>query len=170
MPMPSRTGAQRWPIVTAVPLSVREVPRRHSRLSPPKHKGSTSSGPTNSATLTTTATTASLPGLRSTQAASRPLNNRIMLAIRQRRERASALPHINRPSCLVAVLMPRSLPAYCHYSQTITLPLWVQGRLCVCVLCAYHPQHLLSRPSRRVGLTAEQRKPCCRKYKLTQVA
>jgi hypothetical protein len=129
--MPSRTGAQRWPIVSAVPLSVREVPRRHSRLSPPKHKGSTSSGPTNSATLTTMATTASLPGLRSTQATSRPLNNRIRLAILQRREHASAAPGTNRPSCRVAVLMLRSLPAYCQYPQTIPPPLLVQGRLCV---------------------------------------
>ena len=119
--MLSRTGAQRWPMVTAVPLSVREVPRRHSPL---KHKGSTSSGPTNSATLTTSATMASLPGLRSTQATSRPLNNRIRLAMPQRRERASAAPRTNRPSCRAPVLMSRSLPSLVDRLR----PHWVHRR------------------------------------------
>jgi hypothetical protein len=94
MPRPSRTGAQRRPIVTAAgPTSVWEAPRPRMRLSsPPKHKGSTSSGPTNCAELTTRASIASLPGLRSTHATSRPLNSRTRTAAR-RRGRASA------PSC-----------------------------------------------------------------------
>jgi hypothetical protein len=94
MPRPSRTGAQSRPIVTATgPTSVWEAPRPHMRLSsPPKHKGSTSSGPTNCAELTTRASMASLPGLRSTHATSRPLNSRTRTAGRQK-ARASA------PSC-----------------------------------------------------------------------
>src|SRR5215203_781411 len=94
MPRPSRTGAQRRPIVTAAgPTSVWEASGPHMRLSsPPKHRGSTSSGPTNCAELTTRASMASLPGSRRTHATSRPLNSRTRTAARQK-ARASA------PSC-----------------------------------------------------------------------
>src|SRR5215207_7139343 len=93
MPRPSRMGAQCCPLVTAGPTCAWEAPLPHIRLtSPPKHRGSTSSGPTNSAELTTRASMASLPSLRSTHATSRPLNSRTRTAAR-RRGRAPA------PSC-----------------------------------------------------------------------
>src|SRR5829696_5744537 len=106
MPIPSRTGAQRWPPVTVGPTSGWETPRRRFHLSsPPKHKGSASSGPTNCTVLTTRASVRSLPDLRSTQATSRPLNSRIMPAARRRarrRARASGPSCGDRPSPAVA--------------------------------------------------------------------
>src|SRR5215212_3485151 len=89
-------------VITVGPTSGWETLGRHFHLSsPPKHKGSASSGPTNCAVLTTRASVRSLPGLRSTQATSRPLNSRIIPAAR-RRARASGPSCGGRPSPAVA--------------------------------------------------------------------
>src|SRR5215208_3422686 len=121
MPRPSRMGAQCCPLVTAGPTCAWEAPRPHIRLtSPPKHRGTTSSGPTNSAELTTRASMASLPGLRSTHATSRPLNSRTRTAAR-RRGRAS------EPSCgsrrFRGELAFTSCVPYCRVAGTIILVL-----------------------------------------------
>src|SRR5215217_1861516 len=98
-------GAQRCPLVTAGPTYAWEAPRRHISLSSlPKHKGTTSSGPTNSAELTTRASMASLPGLMSTQTTRRPLNSRIMTATRQK-TRALVLSCGGRPFRAVSAVI-----------------------------------------------------------------
>src|SRR5215210_3883300 len=149
MPRPSRMGGHRWRIVTAGSTSGPEAPRCHFHLnSPQKHKGSASSGPTNSAELTTAASRRSLPGLRSTQATSRPLNSRIKPAARRR-------GHASAPACGDRPF--RALPAFMACLSTYEWRSW-EPIIRLSLLSCYHQtleslSHLwrviLVRPERR---------------------